>query len=138
MGPDEPLDRVEHLLHMPGRPRHRGETQFRTLPLILETDLSRGHPETDFAGLDQVLDDCSLGLERGAVGDVELYGQGAYVHPPIVGLLSTTWQRAWVRLDPPENTADLALYGATSAALAASTLWGTRPSDGVNPTLGRV
>ena len=59
VGPDEPLDRVEHGLDLTRGPGHGGEPELAPLPLVLEPDLGGGHPEPGPARLDQMLDHCS-------------------------------------------------------------------------------
>lgn len=45
MGPDVPLDRIEHVLHLTGRAGDGSEAEPTSLPAILVPNLGDGHTE---------------------------------------------------------------------------------------------
>src|SRR5664280_1142501 len=80
MGPHESLDCVEDRLHLTRGTRDGGESQLRSLPLLLVADLRRSHAEAAPGRLHQVLHDRPLRLEGSAAGNADLDGKGASVH----------------------------------------------------------
>ena len=79
VGPYEAFHLVEHLVHVPDARCHGGEPQAGPLPQVLVGNLGRRHRVALAGAFEDGLDDGPLGLERAAVGQVEVDLQDAYV-----------------------------------------------------------
>ena len=81
---DEPLDGREHLPRCAVAPGDHRDADRGPLPLVLVVDLGDGHAEPVPQPVDDRADRGALGLQRPALGHVEVEADRGRVHHPIV------------------------------------------------------
>lgn len=79
-GPEEPIDLVERLFGDPRLARHDGESECRSLPRVLTTDLGRRDSESLTGTVEQRPDDLPAILQRLRFRNPDLHFERDSVH----------------------------------------------------------